>query len=135
MAMQLEHEDGTGIKTLVTGIIHDGQELMRQHLRLFQAELKNDLRQTRDASIALGIGAVIAGMGAFLLTVTLALFINYMWPQTIPLWGAMGMVGGGLLLIGIVFLLVAKARFDAFSPLPDKSLDALKETFSWKTKT
>lgn len=135
MATHLEHEETTDARTLVTGILHDGQDLIRQHLQLFQVEIRNDLRRTLGASAALACGAIFSLMGVLLLAVMGALLIHATWPETIPLWGAMGIVGGGVFALGAVLILLAVAKFGSFSPLPDKSLDALKESFSWKTKT
>lgn len=137
MATHLEHEQDQSVdmRTLVSGIVQDGQELLRQHLQLFQAELTNDLRRTANASMVLGFGAIVGLMGVLLLMVSVALLVHFMWPQTIPLWAAMGIVGGGLCVVGIALVFIAKAKFASFNPLPDKTLNALKESFSWKAKT
>jgi len=135
MAMQAETEHGESLTALVGGIIHDGQELIREQLHLFQVELKNDLKRTSSASVSLIIGGVVAGMGAFLLFVTVALLLNWLWPASVSLWGAFGIVSGVLLVAGGAFLLYGKTQFDAFNPLPDKSVEGLKETVQWKTKT
>jgi len=135
MAIQMETENGQGLTTLVTGILHDGQELIRQQLHLFQVELKNDLKRTSRASISLIIGALIAGMGAFLLFVMVALLMHALWPSAISLWGAFGIVSAVLIVAGGAFLLYGKSQFDAFNPLPDKSVEGLKENVQWKTKT
>lgn len=135
MAIQVESENGAGITTLVSGIINDGQELLKQQLQLFTVELKNDLKRTRDASIPLIIGGVIAALAAFFLLVTLALWLNWQWPNAIPIWGGFAILTGLFLIAGVVFIVMAKARFDAFNPLPDKSLQGLQENVQWKTKT
>ena len=135
MAVQMETENGQGLTTLVTGIIHDGQELIRQQLHLFQVELKNDLKRTSSASISLIIGGLVAGMGLFLLFVMAALLMHALWPSAISLWGAFGIVSAVLIVAGGAFLLYGKSQFDAFNPLPDKSVEGLKENVQWKTKT
>jgi len=128
-------DNGQGLTTLVTGILQDGQELIRQQLHLFQVELKNDLKRTSSASISLIVGGVLAGMGGFLLFVTLALLLHALWPTAISLWGGFGIVSVVLLIAGGAFLFAGKKQFDAFNPLPDKSVEGLKENVQWKTKT
>jgi uncharacterized membrane protein YqjE len=135
MAIQAETEHGESLTALVGGIIHDGQELIREQLHLFQVELKNDLKRTGNASISLIVGGVLAGMGAFLLFVMAALLLHWLWPASVSLWGAFGIVSGVLLVAGGACLLYGKSQFDAFNPLPDKSVEGLKETVQWKTKT
>ncbi|MFO0968908.1 MAG: phage holin family protein [Gemmataceae bacterium] len=128
-------EDGAGLTTLVAGIISDGQELIRQQLHLFQVELKNDLKRTSNASIPIVVGGILAGMGAFLLLVMVALLLHAIWPAVISLWGGFGIVAAILLVGGGACLLYGKKQFDAFNPLPDKTVEGLKENVQWKTKT
>ena len=45
--------------------------------------------------------------------------------------GVVGMVGGGVVLLGGVVAYVAIARFKTFNPLPDESVQALKENVQW----
>jgi len=135
MAVQVETETGPGITQLVSGIVHDGQELIRQQLHLFQVELKNDLKRTGNASASLVIGGILAAMGGFLLLVMVALLLHDLWPAAISLWGGFGIVAAVLLVAGGAFLLAGKKQFDAFNPLPDKTVEGLKENVQWKTKT
>jgi len=134
MANLVETDNSQSLTSLVSGIINDGQELLKQQLHLFQVELKNDLRRTRDASLPLVIGGVIGAIGAFFLFVTLALWIPWQWPS-VPIWGGFAIVTGIYVIAGIVLVIMGKVRFDAFNPLPDKTLEGLKENVQWKTKT
>src|SRR5688572_19161175 len=111
METQVEIRDepalsGPSLTGLVSGIIQDGQELLKQQLHLFQVELRNDLKRTTRASVALIIGGVLAGLGAFFLLVMLALALHQIRPNAISLWGGFGIVGGLLLLVGGILLLV-----------------------------
>jgi len=135
MATHVDTENGQSLTGLVSGIIHDGQELIREQLQLFQVELKNDLKRTGHASVTLIIGGILAGMGVLLLFTMVALLLHAFWPASISLWGSFGIVSGVLLVVGVAFLLYGKSQFDAFNPLPDKSVEGLKETVQWKTKT
>jgi hypothetical protein len=132
--MQTESENGT-LTSLVSGIVQDGQELLKQQLQLFLVELKGDLRRTRDASIPLVIGGVVAALGAFFLLVTVALWLHWQWPTVIPIWGGFGIMTLLFLITGVVLVLMGKARFDKFNPQPDKTVEGLKENLQWKTKT
>jgi len=130
----VDTDNSLSMTSLVSGIINDGQELLKQQLHLFQVELTNDLRRTRDASIPLVIGGVVATIGALFLFVTVALWIPWQWPK-VPLWGSFAIVTGLFLIAGTILVFMGKARFDAFNPLPDKTVEGLKENVQWKTKT
>lgn len=134
-AEQLDRESGLGLTTLVSGILSDGQELIREQLHLFQVELKNDLKRTGRASVTLIIGGIFAGLGVLLLFVMAALLLHALWPAAISLWGGFGIVAAVLLIVGGAFLFAGKKQFDAFNPLPDKTVEGLKENVQWKTKT
>ena len=134
MATHVDTDNGPSLTSLVSGIINDGQELIKQQLTLFQAELTNDLRRTRNASIPLIVGGVVATIGGVFLFVTLALWIPWQWPS-IPNWGGFAIVTGIFAVVGVVLVVMGKTQFDAFNPLPDETVQGLKETVQWKTKS
>lgn len=132
MANDLHTEDRASVTQLVSGIISDAQELMKQQLALFRHEVQEDIRKTKEATIALMGGVAIAAVGAFLLCFMLVYLLEYLVPS-LPLWGCFGIVGGVLAVIGGAMLAAAVARFKSFNPLPDESAEALKENVRWVT--
>lgn len=125
--------ESPALTTLVSGIIGDAQKLMGQQLSLFQHEIKEDLRKTKNAAIPLIIGLAIALIGVGLLGVMVGNLIHWLWPQ-LPLWVGFGISGVLVLCIGGGLIAWGKTQFDAFNPLPDKTLDALKENVQWVSK-
>ena len=119
---------------LISGIVNDAQVLIRQQLTLFQTEVKNDLRRTKEASIPLAVGVIVALLAAILLSLALVHLIVYIWPS-FPIFGSYGIVGGALAIVGGVLVYTGKTKFDAFNPLPVKSVEGLKENIQWTTKT
>lgn len=120
------------ITRLLTGIAEDAQALLQQQLTLFQVELKNDLRRTRDAAIPLMAGVLVCGLAAIFICAMLALLLDE--ALVLPWWAGFAGVGGVLLVVGVLMILWGKARFDAFNPLPDQTVAGIKETIQWKTK-
>lgn len=135
MQSQLEHETEVqpGVTTLVSGIIQDAQQLLRQQLTLFQVEFKNDTRRTIAASIPLLVGMMICLLAGIILTIMAAHLLPWIWPQ-LPLWGGFAIVGGMLAIAGGALVLVGKSKFATFNPLPEQSLEGLKENIQWQTK-
>ena len=131
---QATHAPNVSLTPLVAGIVNDAQALIRQQLTLFQTEIKNDLRRTKEASIPLAVGVIVCFLAGFILCMACAYLILYLWP-TCPAFVAFGIVGVVLGVIGGVLVFTGKAKFDAFNPLPEKSVEGLKETIQWKTRT
>ncbi len=118
------------ITTLVSGIIADAQHLIQQQLAMFRQEIRDDLRKTRDAGLALAAGAAIALVGSVLLLIMLPLLLNWAVPE-LPLWGCFGIVGGVLAALGGVLVYAGVKKFESFNPLSDKSIAAFKENLKW----
>lgn len=136
MPSQLEHETDLrqpSMTSLVSGIVDDAQRLVRQQLDLFQVEVKNDTRRTLTASIPIVVGLMIGLLAAAMLAVTLAFGLMAIWTR-LPAWGAFGIVSGVLVALAGGLIAWGAAKFAAFSPLPDQTVEGLKENLTWQTK-
>jgi uncharacterized membrane protein len=113
------------VSTLVTGIVHDLEELVKQQLALFRAEMLRDGRNIRDASIPLGLGiwGILVGLAGFALMLVHLL----QWATDMPLWVCYLIVAVLCVVVGGILAYVGKKQFDSFSPLPEESAQALKE--------
>lgn len=132
MATQVQSETDVSLTSLVSGIVNDAQELMKQQMALFQAEVKEDMRKTSEAAVSLAAGAVVALVGAIVLCFALVYLLNWAFPET-PLWVWYAVVGGVVTGTGLGLVMVAWVKFRSFNPLPDKTAQALKENLEWKT--
>jgi len=119
---------------LVAGIIDDVQELLRAQMELFQAEVKEDVRNTKEASALLGAGALVLLMGAIFLGLMVVYLLNWAFPQ-LPLWGSFAIVGAVMFVAGLVLFVLGQQKFASFNPLPDKSVAALKEAFNGRFRS
>jgi hypothetical protein len=63
----------------------------------------------------------------------MAHLISWAWPEHVTLWGGYAIVGGALAALGIALVLWGKAKFSTFSPLPEQTMEGLKENIQWKT--
>jgi len=133
MLNDLETDHGPSITGLVTGIVNDAQELIKQQMTLFRHELQVDMRKTKEGALSLGAGLGVACIGGILLAFMLVHLLQALAPG-LPLWGCYGLVGGVLVVLGGVLCYAGKKIFDSFSPLPDESIQALKENVRWITK-
>lgn len=114
---------------LVSGIIGDAQELMRQQLAMFRTELKEDVRRTKQTLVAMVAGLALVSVGATLLCFMAVYGLEAAFE--LPLWACFGIVGGVLAAGGGVAFYAAVKQFQEFNPLPDESAQALKENLQW----
>lgn len=122
-------ESDASMTQLISGIITDAQELVRQQLAMFRTELKQDVRRTKQTLVALVCGLALVSVGA-----TLLCFMAVYGMQAafeLPLWACFGIVGGVLAAGGGVAFYAAMRQFNEFNPLPDESAQALKENMQW----
>jgi len=131
MATDLHTEPGVSVTSLLRGIVSDAQDLIQQQLALFRAEIKDDFRKTVGILIVIISGAFLVAVGAALLCFMLVYLLNSVAPDILPLWACFGIVGGVVVLVGGIVAYAAVARFKTFNPLPDESVQALKENVQW----
>ena len=130
-ATPVPETDGPTITGLVSGILDDGQRLLKQQLEMIRAEFKEDVRKTKQSLLYLGVGIAIASLGVILLTVSLVYLLEYLARPNLPMWACWAIVGGALLAIGGIAFYVGYRILTRNNPLPDKSLNALQENVSW----
>lgn len=142
MASDVRTRDEPGLASLVKGIVGDIGELVRQQLEFARAEVKQDLSRSGQASALLGVGLVVAFLGLVVLCFMPVHLLHWATtppeaadPATLPLWACYGIVGFGILLIGAAVAYAGKKKFDAFNPLPDKTVESIKENLQWATNS
>jgi hypothetical protein len=132
MATDVHTSSEPSVTNLVTGIVHDAQELMKQQVALFKHEVREDLRKTRDAVAALAAGAMVAALGGFMFLFASAFLIHE--AGGLPQWASFGIVAVAFLCLGVGLLFAGKKRLDSFNPLPNETAEALKENVQWIVK-
>jgi len=87
--------EGQTVTGLVSGILQDVQQLVKQQVALVRAEVKADFHRTMQAAALLAVGAFA--------------------------------------LLGAVLAAVGVQRFRSINPLPDQSVEEIKENVRWMT--
>jgi len=131
MSTDLQSPPEPKVTDLVSGILHDAQELFRQQAALFRSEIQEDVRKTKEAAVPLAIGLWLLVLGSILLSATVALILA---AAGLPEWVSFAIVGGVVTIAGGILFYVGKKKFDSFNPLPEKSAEALKENLEWLAK-
>jgi hypothetical protein len=131
MANDVHPGTETSLTSLVTGIIKDVQELLKQQLSLFRQEVKDDMRKTKEAALSMGAGIGILTVGSLFLCLMLDHLLNWAFPTALPPWLCDGIIGVLMLIGGGALLYLGKRRLASFNPLPDQSVEALRENVQW----
>jgi uncharacterized membrane protein YqjE len=120
------------VASLLSGIVNDAQELIKQQLALFKHELKQDLKRTKEIALSLALAVPLMLIGGFLLMMMLVCVLHEV--AGLPWWGSFGIIGGSLMVIGAILALVAYTRLETFTPVSPQAEEALKENLEWTTK-
>jgi hypothetical protein len=141
MATEVQNpSDQQSLTALVSGIVSDFQDLVKQQLRLTRKEIEADLRKTREAASLFILGSIITLVGALGLCLMLAHLIHWLGLPAggelshVPLWAAFAIASAVFLTVGGFTILAGKKKMVAMgTPLHDTA-QALKENIEWKTK-
>ncbi len=133
MAVDLQNGTEGSVSGLMTGIFNDAQELMKQQLLLLRHEVKEDVRKTVEGGVALVAGGVTCAVAGLMLCFMVVYLISWATAERVPLWGCYGIVGAVIAVVGGAFLYFGVRKFQSLNPVPEQSLQALKETMQWKT--
>jgi hypothetical protein len=133
MATNLQTSSDESVPSLLSGIVHDAQELIKQQVELFKTEVRADIRKAKEASASLALGLGLLLLSTLLCCLTLVYILNQL--VELPLWGSYLIVTAVVAIPGAILALIGWNKFHSFTPLPEKSAQALKETLEWQTKS
>jgi len=123
----------TSLTALVAGIVNDAQVLFKHQAALLKHDVRQDLRETKEGLTSVAVGGIIAALGAVLLGFMLVHLLFWLVPA-VPLWGWFGIVGGAVAVVGVILLYAGIRRFTEMQPLPDTTVEALRENLRWTTR-
>lgn len=132
MAEDLHRGSEPSVTTLVTGIIHDAQELIKEQVALVRTEIRDDFRKTKEGALSLALGLGVVALGAMLLCFALVYLLAWAVPQ-VPMWVWFAVIGVLLGAGGGAMIYAGAKKFESFNPLPDQSAQALRENVQWLT--
>lgn len=133
MAIDTKPAPDSSVTELVSGIIHDAQDLITQQFEMLKVELLNEFRKTRDAGLMMALGAGLGLIGVLLLFFMVVYLLNAMFPA-LPLWASFAICGGVTLAAGMALVFAGKQKIAHITPVPEQSVEALKENMRWITK-
>ena len=124
-----ERERDTSMSTLISGIVGDAQELVRQEIALARQEIREEIGTAKDAGIKLAIAGGVLAVGGLLVVLTIAQALADLlnWPT----WAGYGLVGLVLAGVGYFLLSSAQKQLKEVKPVPEKTVETMKENVEW----
>jgi hypothetical protein len=125
---RLTSADQPSVTALVSGIVNDLQQLVRQQIQLARTEVKQEWDKAKTAAGALATGLGLLAAGGVLLCFMIVHLIHFF---GVPLWGCFGIVGGVLVLAGGVLAAVGYSQASNVNVVPPQTAQTLKENVQW----
>ena len=119
----------SNITDLFNGIVQDLKSLMMQEAQLLRHEVKLEMSKAGRAASGLAIGAALAGVGALFLLLMLVHGLHE-WTG-LPLWASYGLIGLALAVLGITFMVNARALAGSVEAMPRRTIFSMKENLQW----
>jgi uncharacterized membrane protein YqjE len=120
--------DQPSLTSLVSGIVNDVQQLVRQEINLARTEVKQEWEKAKTAAGALMAGMVLLGVGGVLLCFMLVYLIHSF---NVDLWICFLIVGGLLALTGAVLAGIGYSQASRVNVIPPQTAQTLKENVQW----
>jgi len=141
MATQVPTSSEPGFSTLLRGIANDIGDLVKQQIQFARAEVKEDLRKSKEAMVFLALGAGSTFFGVLFFGLTLVHLLHWLTappgadPSGLPLWGCHAIVSGLFFITGVCLYVAGRRMFESFNPLPVQTVQTAKENVEWITNS
>jgi uncharacterized membrane protein YqjE len=119
--------DGESVGSLISGLIQDLQEMVRDEIRLARAELRDDAMTAGRGVAVLAAGALV-GLTGFIFLMLGATYLLNKWVQ---MWIAAGIVGVVLAVVAAVCIYAGRNKLRESNFTPEQTIATLKEDREW----
>jgi hypothetical protein len=141
MATQVPTSSEPGFTTLVRGIVNDFGDLVKQQFQFARAEIKDDLRKSKEACAFLALGAGSALAAVLFLGLALVHLLHWLTAppnsdlSSLPLWGCHAVVSALFFVTSVGLLFAGKRMLDSFTSVPPQTIITAKENVEWITNS
>lgn len=127
--------DSASVSTLVSGIVQDAQQLVRQEMALARQEIKEEINKAIVAAVSFAVAGVVGVVGCWMVCLML---VYLLWSMTghrddasVPLWGCYGIVAALFLAVGTTLFYIAKSKASQIDLIPRRTVESVKENVQW----
>jgi uncharacterized membrane protein YqjE len=115
------------IAEVLQDILRNVQEIIRSEVRLAKTEAREEISKAKSAGLLVGAGVMCGAFATFFLLLT----IVYALATVLPYWAAALIVTTVLAIIAAVVLSAGLKQFKRVNPVPDKTIESVKENVEW----
>jgi len=139
MATDFHSSTEQSATSLVSGIVEDFQNLVKQQLKLTRVEILEDLRKAKEAALMFIVGIGVTALGGFASLFALAHLLHWatgpsgMDPASLPLWACYGIISVIFLGAGAFCAWMGSGALQSIRPLDNPASEALKQNVEWAT--
>jgi hypothetical protein len=127
---ELRYQESIG--DLVKGILTDVRQLIRDEAALARAEMREQIGRAKLAAGALGAAAAALTFGCAFLLVAIAMGVADLFDW--PFWAGFLIVALLLGTGGMVMFSTGRKRLRSVNPVPEQTVQTLKENSEWIAK-
>jgi len=141
METQVPASTEPSVSRLVKGIVDDIGDLIKHQIQFAKKEVQNDLHKSMQAIVALAIGAGAVFLGILFAGFMLVHLLHWLTTPPVadaaalPLWSCYAIVGFLCLGSGAALIQAGRKKFGSFNPLPDQTVQTMKENVQWITNS
>ncbi len=139
MSVEVQDRPQPSATALVSGIIDDVQNLVKQQFQLARTEIEQDLRKSKDGAVLYVIGGVVLLLATFMACLAVSHLLHWLTSPAgtdaakLPLWACYAIVGAVLGGVGYLTTSAAAKLFSTIDPLNGPTVEAMKDNVDWKT--
>ncbi len=120
--------EAPSMASLVGGIIHDAERLIRQEVLLARREMQVEVDKAKVAGASLMAGMGLAMLGAVFLCLMVVFLLNL---AGLPMWASCLVVGGVLAIVGGIMLYAGAQQLHKVSLIPPQTAETIQENVQW----
>jgi hypothetical protein len=135
-----EPTQGDSVVALLSDVASDVTRLLHQEVELAKTEIRAEAKKAAKATRLLAGGAMALHLVAVIASVAAVLAVTEVLTDALPQWKDLApmMAATGMavlwLIIGVVLIRTGSRRLRRISPVPQQTIQSLKEDIAWLRK-